>query len=78
MNITDLKPGAYVRFTSSECGCTGCVLKYIRGSSFDRFFTIMETIRPVCGRFGNACHITKDDNIEILSPEEVMEVKLSR
>jgi len=77
MNITELKPGDYVRITGSlfNVSCIGCVLKFVNGKK--GMVAIMETIGPVCIRRGDTCSLMKSDSVELLSPEEVMEVKLS-
>jgi len=85
MNPPTLKPGDVLRITSPDC-CCGCILKYTDASCIDntdtggRAMCQLTVLTPHCFLWdqGNLCRADDDETYEILTPEEAMEIELSR
>jgi len=83
MNISELKPGDYIRITASETGCDGCVLKMdeCNEKCLDEYLllSVIRANHVLCsGASKSSCRVYADEKIEILTPEQVMEIELSR
>jgi len=79
MNNPELKPGDYVRIVASEYNkgaCVGCVSRFT-GSHFN---ILVVRQSPWCSSRGYAeeCQLEVEDNYELLTPEQAMEIELSR
>jgi len=85
MKNPKLKPGDCLHIINVgsrvNIRCVGCVLRVAKNSRIEEEISRLEIVRPSDQRcilyFDNArCRVEYGDEFELLTPEEVMEIKL--
>jgi len=81
MNTPELKPGDWLRVCESQYStCKGCVLAFTAESFRNERGTwgLTPAHHSDCDCDNDDCCVLVSDTYEILTPEEVMEIELSR
>jgi len=83
MKTPELKPGDYIRRTDTHAGCNGCVLKMNEDSFKDKgdylHLSVIRASDDWCNKFNKpSCMVYADETYEVLTPEQLMEIELSR
>jgi len=87
MTLNELKPGEFVRYKSTWAytRCSGCVLRVVKELSLGSRYELTPIVcdNPRCIELVECYHTIDSsccisENYDVLTPEQVMEVRLSK